>query len=259
MTFNRTQIAAGALVALLAFAALGIFALGPWNNAAAQEQLATPVTTLPRTITVLGEGTVATQPDVAQIQVGVEVKGDNAQEASAEAAETMDAILTALTKAGVATKDIQTTGYNIYVEQRVGPDGVATDEVIYHVGNSVSVTVRDLDTVGDVLDASIAAGANSIYGVNFSVDDPDEVMAEARSLAAADALARAEELAGLHGVALGEVVSISEVINGMAVPMFDSVNASMGLGSAAGPISPGELEMTARLQVVYAIAGPAAD
>ncbi len=118
--------------------------------------------------------------------------------------------------------------------------------------------MRDLDTVGDVLDAAIAAGANSIYGVNFGLDDPDEVMAEARSKAAEDALARAEELAGLHGVALGEVVSISEVINGMAVPMFDSVNASLGMGSAGGPISPGELEMTARLQVVYAIAGPAA-
>ncbi len=239
MTFNRTQITAGALIAVLAIAALGAFALGPWNNAAAQEQPATPVTTLPRTITVLGEGTVATQPDVAQIQVGVEVTGDNAQEASAEAAETMDAILAALKKVGVATKDIQTTGYNIYVER--------------------PASVRDLDTVGDVLDAAIEAGANSIYGVNFSVDDPDEVMAEARSLAAEDALARAEELAGLHGVALGEVVSISEVINGMAVPMFDSVNASMGLGNAGGPISPGQLQMTARLQVVYAIAGPAAD
>ncbi len=259
MTINRSQIAAGALVALLAVAALGIIALGPGNNAVAQEQPAAPVTTLPRTITVLGEGTVATQPDVAQIQVGVEVKGDNAQEASAEAAATMDAILAALAKLGVAKKDIQTTGFNIWVEQRMGPDGATTDEVIYHVGNSVSVTVRDLDTVGDVLDATIAAGANSIYGVNFSLDDPGEVMAEARSLAAADALARAEELAGLHGVALGEVVSISEVIDGMGVPMFESVNASMGLGNAAGPISPGQLEMTARLQVVYAIAGPAAD
>jgi hypothetical protein len=259
MTVNRTQIAAGALVAVLAIAALGVFALGPLNGAAAQEQPAAAAPSLPRTITVLGEGTVATQPDVAQIQVGVEVKGDNAQEASAEAAETMDAILAALAKAGVATKDIQTTGYNIWVEQRMGPDGATTDEVIYHVGNSVSVTVRDLDTVGDVLDAAIAAGANSVFGVNFSVDDPDEVMAEARSLAAEDALARAEELAGLHGVALGEVVSVSEVINGMAVPMFESVNASMGLGGGAGPISPGQLEMTARLQVVYAIAGPAAD
>lgn len=259
MSIKRTQIIAGALIAVLAIAALGVFVLGPSTYAAAQAQpAAATAPSLPRTITVVGEGTVATQPDVAQVQIGVEIKGDNAQEASAEAAETMDAILAALAQAGVAAKEIQTTGYNIWVEQRVGPDGAATDQVIYHVGNSVSVTVRDLEKVGDVLDAAIAAGANSIYGVNFSVDDTDEVMAEARRLAAADALARAQELAGLHGVALGEVVSISEVIDGMAVPVYESVNASMGLSSAAGPISPGELKMTARLQVVYAIAGPAA-
>ncbi len=259
MTINRSQLVAGAFVVLLAIAALGISALGPWNSAAAQAEPAAPAMTLPRTITVVGEGTVATQPDVAQIQVGVEVKGDNAQDASAEAATTMDAILAALKGAGVATKDIQTTGFNIWVEQRTGPDGMATDQVIYHVSNSVSVIVRDLDTVGDVLDAVIDAGANNIYGVTFSVEDPDPVMAEARSLATEDALARAEELAGLHGVALGEVVSISEVINGAAVPMLESVNASMSMGNAGGPISPGELQMTARLQVVYAIAGPAAD
>lgn len=259
MTINRTQIAAGALVVVLAFAALGAFALGPWNNAAAQAEPATPAAALPRTITVVGEGTVATQPDVAQITIGVEVMGDNAQEASADAAATMQAILDALEELDIAAKDIQTSGYNIFVERPMTPDGTASGAVIYRVNNSVSVTVRDLDAVGDVLDAAIAAGANNIYGVNFSLDDPDEVMAEARGLAAEDALARAEELAGLHGVALGEVVSVSEVINGMAVPMYDSVNASMGMGSAAGPISPGELEMTARLQVVYAIAGPAGD
>ncbi len=100
MTIQRKHLAAGTLIGLLALIALGVFALGPLGSAAAQDQPAVPATTLPRTITVLGEGTVATQPDIAQIQVGVEVKGDNAQEASAEAAETMDAILAALTKAG---------------------------------------------------------------------------------------------------------------------------------------------------------------
>jgi len=259
MTINRSKIVAGALVALLAVAALGAFALGPWNNAAAQDQPAAPAPSLPRTITVVGEGTVATQPDIAQVQVGVEVKGDNAQEASAEAAETMDAILAALEKAGVATRDIQTTGYNIWVEQRMGPDGMATDRVIYHVSNNVRVTVRDLDAVGDVLDAAIAAGANNIYGVNFSVDNPDEIMAAARAKAAEDALARAEELAILHGVALGEVVSVSEVIGSATIQAYDSVNVSMELVSAAGPIAPGEMKMTGRLQVVYAIAGPATD
>ncbi len=259
MIITRSQSAALALSALLLVAALGVFAVGPLGTAAAQNQPVAPATSLPRTITVLGEGTVVTQPDVAQIQVGVEVTGDNAQDASAEAAATMQEILDALTDVGVAVKDIQTSSYNIYVERPATPQGAISDKVIYHVGNSVSITVRDLDTVGDVLDAAIAAGANSIYGVTFNVDDTDEVMAEARSLAAEDALDRAEELAGLHGVALGEVVSVSEVINGMAIPAYDSVNASMGLGSAGGPISPGEMKMTARLQVVYAIAEAASD
>jgi uncharacterized protein len=258
MTIQRKHLAAGTLIGLLALVALGVFAMGPWNNAAAQEPPAAPTTSLPRTITVVGEGTVATQPDVAQIQVGVEVTGDNAQEASADAATTMQAILDALEEVGIAAKDIQTSGYNIFVERSMTPMGAASGDVVYRVNNSVSVTVRDLDSVGDVLDAVIEAGANNIYGVNFGLDDPDEVMAEARSKAAEDALARAEELAGLHGVALGEVVSISEVIGGMAMPAYDSVNVSMGMGSAAGPISPGQLEMTARLQVVYAIVGPAA-
>ncbi len=259
MTIQRKHLAAGTLIGLLALVALGVFAVGPWNNAAAQAEPAAPATTLPRTITVVGEGTVATQPDVAQITVGVEVTGDNAQEASADAATTMQAILDALKEVGIAAKDIQTSGYNIFVERPMTPMGAASSEVIYRVNNSVSVTVRDLDSVGDVLDAVIKAGANNIYGVNFSVDDPDEVMAAARSKAAEDALARAEELAGLHGVALGEVVSISEVIGGMVMTAYDSVNVSMGMGSAGGPISPGQLEMTARLQVVYTIAGPSVD
>ncbi len=259
MTLQRTHLVAGTLIGLLALVALGVFAIGSWNNAAAQAEPAAPAATLPRTITVVGEGTVATQPDIAQIQVGVEVAGDNAQDASAEAAEAMQAILDALKEVGIAAKDIQTSGYNIFVDRPMTPAGIPGREVVYRVNNTVSVTVRDLDSVGDVLGAVIEAGANNIYGVNFSLDDPDEVMAEARAKAAEDALARAEELAGLHGVALGEVVSVSEVIGGMGLPAYDSVNASIGMGSGGGPIMPGEMKMTARLQVVYAIAGPAAD
>lgn len=259
MTIQRKHLAASTLIGLLALIALGVFALGPLGSAAAQDQPAVPAPSLPRTITVVGEGTVATLPDVAQITVGVEVTGDNAQEASAEAAATMQAILDALDELEIAAKDIQTSGYNIFVDRPMTPQGTPSGDVIYRVNNAVSITVRDLDAIGDVLDAAIATGANNIYGVNFRLDDTDAVMIEARGLAAEDALARAEELASLHGVELGEVISVSEVINGMAVPMMESVNASMGLGGGGGPISPGQLEMTARLQVVYAIAGPAAD
>lgn len=257
MTTYRTRIAAGALVALLAMAALAIFTLGPWRNAAAQEQPATATTPWPRTITVVGEGTVAVEPDVATVQIGVETAGVSAAEASAEASAVMDAVLAALAQLGIPSRDIQTSGFSIWVERPSGPDGQPSGQVIYRVNNSVTVTIRDLSAVGDVLDAAIDAGANNIYGVNFSISDPDKVMAEARKIASENARARAEELASLHGVAVGEVVSISEVIGGGAVPMA-SINASVAYGGGGGPIAPGELEMTAQLQVVYAIAGPAA-
>jgi uncharacterized protein YggE len=256
MTTYRTQLTAGALVVALAIAALGIATLGPWSTAAAQEQPAASAVTLPRTITVVGEGTVAVEPDVATVQIGVETTGASAAEASAEATAVMDAVLAALTQLGIPSRDIQTSGFSIWVERPSGPDGQPSDQVIYRVNNSVTVTIRDLSAVGDVLDAAIEAGANNIYGVNFSISDPDEVMAEARKIASQNARARAEELASLHGVAVGEVVSISEVIGGGAVPVA-SINASVAYDRGGGAIAPGELEMTAQLQVVYAIAGPA--
>jgi uncharacterized protein YggE len=259
MTTRRTQITAFALVALLAIAAVGVFAFGPQATVAAQDEpqdAPAPVATLPRTITVVGEGTVAVQPDVASIQIGVEMTGASADEASTAAADTMDAILAALTRMRIPSRDIQTSNYSIFVERPMTPEGTPSGDVIYHVNNVATVTIRNLATVSDVIDAAIEAGANNIYGVSFEVDDEDEVMVDARSEAAANALARAQELAALHNVEIGEVVSISEVISGNAIP-FETVNVAMAFDARGGPIAPGELELTARLQVVYAIAGSA--
>ena len=239
------------VVLLLTGVLLGGFFGGYFWTAEAQSA---PTTTsnLPRTITVVGEGSVNIEPDVARTTIGVEVTGDNVKDASDEADATLQAVLAALADLGVAQRDIQTAGYSIYQDRTpVGPQGELSQEVVYRVSNNVAVTIRDLDSVGDVLDAAIEAGANSIYGVDFSVDDPNAVMAEARREAAEDARARADELAALHGVAVGELVSISEVIGGFGPPTMMENIASFGGGKG---ISPGELKLSARLQVVYAIA-----
>ncbi len=214
-----------------------------------------PAATPPRTITVVGRGSVSIEPDVAHVTIGVQVSGDNARQASDEAKTIMKAVLKTLEDLGVAGKDVQTTGFGIHVEPQppVGPGGGRGGEktVVYRVYNNVGVTIRDLDKVGDILDAAIEAGANNIYGVTFGVDDPKPYMKQAREKAAADARARAEELAALHDVAVGEVISISEVIGGFgATPPA----ASAAFGGGGGPIPTGELDLTAELQVVYAIA-----
>jgi uncharacterized protein YggE len=116
----------------------------------------------------------------------------------------------------------------------------------------VNVTVRDVNTLGDVLDKAVAAGANNIYGISFSVDDTTKLQADARAKAVADAKSRAESLAKLAGVTLGDVVSVSEVI-GSSVPMYDAPRAAMGMGGGGAPVQPGEMEVSMSIQVTFAI------
>jgi uncharacterized protein YggE len=117
----------------------------------------------------------------------------------------------------------------------------------------VSVTVRALDTVGDVLDAVIEAGANNIWGVTFSLEDPKLAQADARTEAIADAKARAEALAGLAGIKLGPVMSVSEIIGSGAYPALSMAVTDRAAGGAES-ISPGELEVAYQVQVAYFIA-----
>jgi len=212
----------------------------------------------PRTIIVVGEGTVKIQPDIARANIGVETLGSTVKQATSEAATTMEAVLAALKSQGIAEKDIQTSGYSVWADRNGGPEGRDTEKVTYRVNNNVSVVIRDLAKVGAVLDAAIEAGANSIYGLTFSVDEPQKLAAQAREKAVADALSRAQELARLNGVEVGAVVSISEVIGSSSYPANDlraaSKEAVYGLGGA-GAVLPGELELTMHLQMIYAIQG----
>lgn len=242
------------LFALVVGLALGWARFGP-SVAQAQTDPET-VSALPRTITVVGEGSVKIRPDTAQANIGVEVLNASVKEASSEANQIMDAVLDVLTEQGIDEKDIQTSAFSIWAERPYSPEGLQEGEVIYHVTNQVSVTIRDLDKVGTVLEAAIEAGANNIYGVNFSVAEPALLESEAREKAVADAQAKAQELADLNGVQVGDVVSVSEVIGGGGgyyTGGFREMPAALGLGGGGTSVSPGELELSLQLQVVYAV------
>jgi uncharacterized protein YggE len=245
----------GVVMALVAVVLVFVRA-GFVPSAAQTRTVAETTSTLPRTITVVGEGTVKIKPDIAQSNIGVEVIKPTVKEASSGARDVMQAVLKALKEQGVGEKDIQTSGFSVWVERPYTQEG-QPGEPIYHVTNQVAVTIRDLETVETVLGATIEAGANNIYGVTFSLADPSQVESEARKKAVADALAKAQELATLNGVKLGDVVSVSEVVGGrggyyaggfreVAMP------AAMG-GGGGGPIAPGELELTMQLEIVYTV------
>lgn len=206
-----------------------------------------------RYITVVGQGKTTVVPDIASLQLGVQNSAATVEEAMTSNSDIMDAILAAMADAGVADKDIQTTSYNIYLDEGYrGPD--MPYEPVYRVSNMITVKVRDLTAVGEVLDAAVAAGANQIWGVNFTVEDRTAAEEDARAKAMADARARAEALAGLAEVEVGEVLSISEVITGGISPLYSGVAVEMAAGlGGGGSISPGELEYSMSIQVTYAL------
>ena len=222
--------------------------------AAAQTSEATSDHSPAQTITVLGQGSAFASPDIARVSVGVETSGETISEAVTENEVMMNAILAALAATGIADKDIQTMNYSIQLDRYPEPmprvESSGEPQPVYRVSNMVNVTIRDLEAVGDVLDAVIEAGANNIWGVTFALEDKTEAQAEARAVAVEDALARATALAELNGVALGPVMAISEVIGGGMAPMAIQVERAAAGGSA---ISPGELELGYQVQVTYFI------
>jgi len=230
-----------------------LFALPLMGNltAAASPQQADELNS--RTITVVGEGQVTTAPDVAQVNVGVQVLDADAKVATSKAAEDMEAILAVLKAEDIADKDIETSYYNLYVDRPYGPQG-QSGEPMYQVSNNVQVTIRDLDKLPAVMSAVIEAGANNINSVNFKLSDSSTLRSQAREKAIDNALETAKELAELNGVAVGQVVRVSEVIDNGAYFVSENAVQREGFGGGgAGPISPGDVNVSVQLQVTYAI------
>jgi uncharacterized protein YggE len=225
---------------------------------AAQAYTGSPLThELPRTITVVSKRTIEIRPDTAQANIGITIKDPAVKAASDQAREVMAAVLRALKEQGIAAEDVQTTGFSIWAEEQpFGPERSSSQgEVVYCVSNQVMATIRDLNKVGAILDAAIEAGANSIHGVSFRIDDPDGPESEAWEQAGAAALAKAEELAAPHNAEVGDLINVSEVVGGRRgyfASGFTSVPVR-GLGDGGGTLSSGELELSLRLQVVYGI------
>ena len=219
-------------------------------------QSSQPVAPTNRGITVVGVGKASGTPDVANINVGVETQAASVQQAVDDNKAQMTKLLDALKSLDIADKDIRTSNYSVYTERQPvpAPDGKGSQgPVTYHVNNQVNVIVRDVNKLGDVLDKVVAAGANNIYGVNFSVADTSKLEDDARAKAIADAKDRANSLAQLAGVTLGDVVNVSEVIGGSG-PIYGVMDsAKMGLGGGGAPIQPGELEVNMSVQVTFAI------
>jgi uncharacterized protein YggE len=163
------------------------------------------------------------------------------------------AVIESLRETGIADKDIRTTNFSIWPSQQYGPDGTVTGSV-YMVDNTVYVVVRDLEGLGDLLDAAIDAGANSVNSIQFDVADKAEALKEARAKAVEDAKRQATELAEAAGISLGELQSI-QFYDASPYPMFEGKGGGGGVvdAAAAVPIQPGQLTISVTVSLTYAI------
>lgn len=232
---------------VLAIIALIATAIGVATRPAYAQQ--TPLPTAGRYITVVGHAEINARPDTAIIQIGVDTEAKTAKEALDQNSKQSAAVQKKLTDLGIDAKDIQTSGFSIY--PTYGTDGRQLTG--YRVVNSVTVKIRSLDKAGTLLDQVVQAGANSIAGMSFTIDNPRTFQDQAREQAMRDAKARADLLAKAGGATVGEVLIITENL-GSAVPLpMVTSRSAIAQDSASVPVQPGEQTIAIDVQVTYAL------
>lgn len=211
----------------------------------------------PPWITVTGNGMASAEPDLAIITAGVNVTLHDPGTAVDSAANMVNDVMAAARRLGVRGEDMQTSYYNLWIEEEYDYNtGSYTGKMVYHAQHTLQFTVRDVGEVGDVLAGLVEAGANSVSGVSFTVEDRRALEDEAYADAVANARHKAELLAESMGVALGRMQSLSEW--GYSYPVMDSFayeNYGGGLASSvsAPPVTPGSFRISAQVQVTYEV------
>ena len=240
-------LAAGAFAGLALAVAFGPALVPPAARAV------DPATAPEHTISVNGLGRVTVVPDVADVSVGVSLTRTTVRDAQAAAATAMTAVIAALHKAGVADKDIQTTSLSLQPVYDYSANGNAPRLTGYQIANTVQATVRDLGTISAVIDGALAAGATTLNGITFRVDDPSAAEAQARVAAMQDARSKADALAKAAGVTITGVASITEQSENVPVPVPVFATAGAADKAASTPVQAGTNEVDVSVSVVYLI------
>jgi uncharacterized protein YggE len=203
-----------------------------------------------RKVSVNGTGKVYLTPDMATVRIGVQTRGDEADKAVSENNEIVQAVRDALSKYEIEDKDIQTSNFSVYPRTNYDDKGEITS-ISYVVNNQVSVTVRDLDDLGAVLNAVVDAGANNLHGIDFDVSDREEALNQAMVLAVENAQSRAETLAGAAGASLGEALTISTFTGGGGRIVYEQSVAADAMGGGNVPVSAGQLEVVVEVMMEF--------
>ena len=207
-----------------------------------------------KTVRVSGTGIVAGDPDLVVLSIGVSVERDSVKQARTEAAEAMAGVIESLKANGLLDTDIQTRHFSIH--QRYDYSKGRREFRGYNVTNTVSAKIRDLDTVGNVIDDAAEAGGDlvEINSIQFTIDDTTKLKMQARVAAMQNAQAKAQTLATEGGVTLGKPISISESGGFYGPqPFYAEVAFADDTAAVETPIQSGQLQITVTVNVVYEI------
>ena len=205
------------------------------------------------TLNADGTGTVYVVPDIARVSIGVNTQNENVATALSENTRDANAILQTLMNLGVAEDDIQTSNFYVYQQTNykyADPqiDGESEPQTVFVVQNTVTVVVRNLDSLGEVLSAVVGEGANTINGISFDIEDSAAAIAEAQQKAIDAAASQAQAIADAAGVELGKIAYIS--ISDGYTSTADSAIVEQAAGGAV-PIASGTLSIQVTANITY--------
>ncbi|MBI5358514.1 SIMPL domain-containing protein [Candidatus Amesbacteria bacterium] len=214
---------------------LGVFAYAKFGSGLPISSVVTQKTDL---FTVSGEGKVTVTPDVAILSLGMSAKKNTVKSAQTEANTVVNNLTKAIKEFGVDDKDIKTTNFSVY------PDYDNSRIVGYNVNINLTITIRNIDKVNEILDKATTLGANSIGGIQFTVDENKlkELTQEARKKAVEDAKTKAANLSSAAGMTLGKIVNIQEGSNN---------NYPRPMMLAKTEIQPGTTDITSTVTLFY--------
>lgn len=208
-----------------------------------------------KSITVTGTGIVKVVPDIAYINVGITTQSESVTDAIEENSNQARIIKDELISSGIAEEDIQTSSFSVYPQSNYDYNGIITSTT-FVVNNNVYITVRDLNTMGELLGKVTASGANSIYGISFDVQDKSTALTQSRELAIEFAKQQAEEVAAASGVKLGEILTVSVYSNDVPYIVSDSYGMGGGgypVSATKVPISAGNYVISSSVTIQYVI------
>jgi uncharacterized protein len=255
MSASRSLLGRTIVIATVAIAALVVVGPGltPWRPAG-QAKAAPTLTDPVRGITVQGTGKVTISPDLATINVSVQLQAATAAEAQSKANTAMTKVIAAVKGKGIADADLATQWISLAPQYSYDSNGTTLPKVVgYQASQSLTIKVRKIDDAGPVIDAAVGAGANQVDGIAFSVADPTNAAAQARTAAVADARTRAASLASAAGVTLGGAVSMTEVSATAPVPIPFAYDKALGSVAPQTPVQAGTTEIEVDVQVTFAI------